>query len=80
MATKLTDAQVRALKVMPFSYTTWGIALFTTLPEGVRSRETLYALERRGFAKMRRIDRGNVEWRITEAGRQALKEQETTNA
>lgn len=71
MMPKLTEAQRRALEAMPLEYTTWGPDLFGPLPEGVKSRATLEALQRRGFATHTVGAMQNI-WHITPAGRAAL--------
>ena len=71
--TKLTEAQRRALEAMPLEYSTWGTELFGPLPDGVRSRATLEALQRRGYAAHTAGAMQNV-WHITDAGRAALSE------
>ena len=69
---RLTEAQMRALKAMPFDYMEWGLDLLGPLPEAVRSRSTLHALEERGLAKCL-SGAMSRQWIITEAGRAALK-------
>lgn len=72
MTTKpISDAQMAALKVLPCSITMWGGKPFSGLPNGIRTRATLFALNRAGLAK---VDfAGTTEnWAITEAGRAAL--------
>lgn len=72
---KLTKAQIAALEILAekdVSYSTWGGKLFTSLPSGIRSRETLYALERLRLAKWHSKRGTDTNWSITDAGRTAL--------
>ena len=74
MAEKLTEAQMRALSVLPFEITMWGGKPFAGLPDGIRNRSTLWALHRAGLATINY--RGTTEiWRQTAAGRDALSTQ-----
>lgn len=73
---KLTKAQRAALDILttgPVSYSTWGGKLFTGLPRGIRSRETLYALGRMKLAKWHSQRGTDTNWTITDAGREALR-------
>lgn len=73
---KITDAQRRALAAMPFSYSVWGDRLITSLPKGVRTTATLFALQRLGLASVS-YDIAARNWRATEAGRKMLEETES---
>lgn len=68
---KLSEAQRRALEAMPIEYMEWGLDLFTPLPDGVKSRSVLRALERKGLAACIYGAMART-WNITEAGRSAL--------
>lgn len=73
-ATRLTDAQKRALLILadsPVSYTVWGNELFTPLPSGIKSRGTLWALHRHGLVRTW-VAKNSTMWAITDAGRAAL--------
>jgi hypothetical protein len=72
---KLTKAQIAALNILSernISYLTWGGQLYTSLPKGIRSRETLYVLGRMGLAKWTSKRGTDTNWSITDAGRAAL--------
>ena len=73
---KITDAQRRALAAMPFSYSKWGDKLMTSLPDGVYTTATLFALMRMGLASVG-YDRAIGYWRATDAGRKMLEETES---
>lgn len=75
--TKLTKAQIAALRAMPFTYTTWGGELMTSLPAGVRSRLTLTALYRLGLADSHHAGTRDT-WSVTDAGRAALSQADPT--
>lgn len=68
---KLTEAQLRALGLLPITVTMWGGKPFTSLPQGVRSVSTLEALRRRGLCKSQHVVTRDV-WTITPAIRAAL--------
>ena len=69
--TKLTKAQIRALSVLPVTITTWGGRPFAGMPEGIKSRATLHALNRLALVGV--THEGLKEkWTITPAGRAAL--------
>jgi hypothetical protein len=73
---KLTEAQRRALSLLPITVTMWGGKPFTSLPRGIRSVSTLHALCVRGLCKSKFSGTRDT-WEITPAGRRALEQQET---
>lgn len=73
---KLTQQQVLALRSLPYEITTWGGERITPLPRGVRSVSTFTALHKRGLLRIVRKERGTLEYRITKAGVDALRELE----
>lgn len=68
---KLTRAQRRALTTLPVSITTWGGKPFAGMPEGIRNRGTLWALQKLGLVTITYLG-SRENWRITTAGRAAL--------
>lgn len=70
---KMTKAQLRALGALPCKITIWGGKPFAGLPNGIKTRATLFALNRAGAAQ---VDFHGVteHWTITDAGRLALEE------
>lgn len=73
---KLTKAQMVALSALPCQITMWGGKPFAGLPNGIKTRATLFALNRAGAAGVE--FKGLTEhWSITDAARLALKNQES---
>jgi len=70
---KLTKTQITALAALPARITMWGGKPFSGMPKGIWSRSTLAALSSRGLAHVS-YHGSTEEWRLTEAGRAALKE------
>jgi hypothetical protein len=72
---KLSEAQKRALSLLPIKVTMWGGKPFTSLPRGVRSVSTLESLRRRGLCTSKFAGNEDI-WTITDLGRAALTEKE----
>lgn len=72
---KLTEAQRRALGALPCTITTWGGKPFGQMPEGIRNRSTLWAIHKLGLVTIT-YHGAKENWRITDAGRAALKAEE----
>ena len=73
---KLSEAQIKALIVLnrgPVRITMWGGKPFAGMPEGIRSRPTLYGLLTRGYAKLI-MDGPSERWIITRSGSAMLQE------
>lgn len=71
---KLTEAQRRALGVLakgPVAFAEWGGRPTSRMPDGIRSRSTLWALQDKGLATPSR-NFPRTTWTITPAGRAAL--------
>lgn len=72
---KLTKAQKTALEILCSGYVefdTWGSKLITSLPDGIRSRTTLWKLNELGLARCQHLGVCSVRYTITPAGRAAL--------
>jgi len=73
MATKLTPAQIKALRAMPFDLTMWGDKPHCGVPDGVRM-PTLWALKRWGLAKTQPTNMpSTMRWSHTLASKAALR-------
>lgn len=73
---KLTAAQQKALEILGtgyVEYSAWGGKLMTRLPDGIRSRATLWGLSKLGLANCQPLGTSTVRYTLTHAGRQALK-------
>ena len=72
MAKGITIPQRNALLAMPFDVPMWGGKLLGKLPHGVRSMDTLRALDAKGLASSS-VNGIMVTWQPTGAGRAILK-------
>lgn len=68
---KLTKAQLTALAALPATITMWGCKPLSSMPAGIRTRNTLFALLDRKLVTCQ-VDRAHETWEITPAGRLAL--------
>lgn len=74
---KLTKAQQTTLEILGTGYVefdTWGGKLMTSLPNGIRSRSTLWRLYELGLIKYQQLGAVTTRYTITDAGRTALQE------
>lgn len=69
---KLTDAQKVALLAMPFRVTMWGGRVHGGWPTKGFTQRSLDGLTHRGLARFRKVGNFEYEYRMTDAGRDAL--------